>query len=71
MRREPPTGGFLFLEPLQLVGVQPDGEGAVVDQADLHHGAEAAGFHVRHVLAGAFDELFVKPFGLVRCAGAG
>lgn len=64
-------GGFLFLESLQLIGVQPDGEGAVVDQVDLHHGAEATGFHVRHVLAGAFDELLVKPFGLVGRAGAG
>ena len=26
---------------------------------------------MQHVLAGAFDELFVKPFGLVGCAGAG
>ena len=63
-------GGFLFAI-LQLIGIQPDGEGAVVDQADLHHGTEAAGFHVRHVLAGAFNELLVELFCLIRRAGAG
>ena len=26
---------------------------------------------MRHVLAGAFDELLIKPFGLVGCSGAG
>ena len=57
--------------PLQVVGVQAEGEGAAVHQAHVHNGAEDAGVHAGHVAPGEGDEVLVEPLGLIGRGGVG
>ena len=61
----------LSAAPLQVVGVQAEGEGAAVHQAHVHHGAEDAGVHAGHVAPGEGDEVLVEPLGLIGRGGVG
>ena len=65
-----PAPSALFA-PLQRVGVQPDGKGAVVYQRDLHVCTELAGSHVTHAISCAHQagEIFVQAVCLVGRAG--
>lgn len=58
-RRALAGDGFPFL---QLVGVEPDGEGSVVYQRHLHHRAKFSRLDARHVLARLRDEQLVEAF---------
>ena len=51
---------------LKEIGVKPNGEGAVVDEADLHFGSKRSGFNDGDVLARQLDKIPVKPFALFR-----
>lgn len=54
------------LVPLELVGVEYDGEGAVVYERHFHHGAEFAGGYVRNISFGALDERLIEGAGRIR-----
>ena len=49
-----------------LLGVQHQGEWSVVQQLDLHVGAEAAVLDGRHVLPAFGHEILVERIGLLR-----
>ena len=59
------------LRGLERIGVEPNGERAIVDQVYLHHRAERARFYVPHVAAHEACEIFIQPIRLIGRARIG
>lgn len=63
--------GFNFFGLLAIFGIDPDGDGAIVDEADLHIGTEFAGLDGDTCgLLELVDEGLVEGFGVFGSCGA-
>ena len=56
---------------LQRIGIEPNGEWAVIDELDLHHRAERSCFHVAQIARNEACEVLVKAICFIGCACIG
>ena len=60
LRREARPHLSVLRTPLQLVGIQHDGKGAVVYKRNAHVGTEATRLNIAHVRTNQLTEVLVK-----------